>query len=274
MSTRVSTPASDEVVDIIATLDRTRANKLFTGNSLIGLHEPIVQALTGPAWTLKRAYEQRAVFIQSFRPHTHVSDDYRRLFMAMAEAGHAQGVLGMIHATGRKDRCFAGNQPLISMGTLTAMVSYDSTLIAPVVHFLSRAATSMLPEEPSALLKALIKGFDPESLYAGRWLEAIQRQVSVRSLETLGMRGEMSQAPYWVAQLLIAKTPEQTAVASAVVAGMISKKELSVDDITGLNLDTGQKMRLVKGLGLSQESVGFKRVISSRNHSIEPSYQL
>jgi hypothetical protein len=269
-----STSTPEDLIEIFATLDTSRVRELFTGRALVGLHELLVEAMQCKNWLGKGLYDERANFLQSLRPFTKDVDDYRRLFMVMVEAGHAQGVLGMLHATGRKERVMLGHQPLITMGTLTGLVKYAPEAIQPVIHFLTKASISMLPEEPASLFKALIKAYDPNMNFSGRWLEAIQGLSRTRSLAALGMKGVQQTPSFWLTTLVTSKVAGQTKVAAAVVAGLMAKGEIEKEQLQKIPFEDGHKLRLIKELGLNPEIFNVRHVASSREKTVMPSYRL
>ncbi len=274
MNAPTSKPSADEVIQIIADLDTARIGQLFTGNSLLGLHEPIIEAMRSRNWLGMKLYEPRANFLQAMRPYTNQTDDYRRLFMAMAESGHVQGVLGMLHATGRKDRVFAGNQPLLTMGTLAGLVLTHGKEISPVIHFLTRAAAATLPDEPAALIRTMIKHFNPTEMFAGKWLEAIQGMVKARTLGTLGFSGEKEKSYHWLESLVTTEDAKQMKVSASVVAGLMAKGDIKLDDLKSVPFDDLHKIRLVKELGIAPEALNIQHISSSRSRVIEPSFRL
>lgn len=269
-----STSTPEDLIEIFASLDTTRVRELFTGQALVGLHELLIDAMKCKNWLGKGLYDDRASFLQSLRPFTKEVDDFRRLFMVMVEAGHSQGVLGMLHATGRKERVMLGHQPLITMGTLTGLVKYSPDQIQPVIHFLTKAAISMLPDEPGSLFKALIRAYDPNMHFSGRWLEAIQGLTRTRSLAALGMKGAQQTPSYWLTTLVTSKVASQTKVAAAVVAGLMAKGEIQKDQLQQIAFEDGHKLRLIKELGLDPEIFNVKHVASSRTKTVMPSYRL
>lgn len=269
-----TTTSPDELIEIFATLDTQRVSQLFTGQALVGLHEPLIEAMKCKKWLGNSGYDERATFLQAFRPFTKATDDYRRLFMVMVEAGHTQGVLGMLHACGRKERVMLGNQPLITMGTLTSLVKYMPETIAPALHFLSRAAVSMLPDEPSSLFKALTKGYDSNMKFAGRWLEAIQGLTRTRTLSTLGQQGPRQTSSYWLTTLVTCKSSKDMKIAAAVVAGLISKGEIQKEQLQNIPFEDEHKLRLIKELGLEPGIFNVIHVASSKAKTIQPSYRL
>lgn len=269
-----TTSTPDELIEIFATLDTQRVRELFTGHALVGLHEPLVEAMRCKKWLGNSGYDERATFLQALRPFTKATDDYRRLFMVMVEAGHTQGVLGMLHACGRKERVMLGNQPLITMGTLTGLVKYMPETIAPALHFLCRASICMLPEESSALFKALTKGYDPNMKFSGRWLEAIQGLARLRSLASLGLQGSQQTPSYWVETLVSSKGLKETKVAAAVVAGLMAKGEIEKEMLQKIPFESAHKLRLIKELGLDPGIFNVIHIASSKSKTIQPSFRL
>jgi len=269
-----TTPMPDELIEIFASLDTHRVKQLFTGQALVGLHEPLIEAMKCKNWLGKACYDDRASFLQSLRPHTKSVDDFRRLFMVMVEAGHTQGVLGMLHACGRKERVMLGNQPLITMGTLTALVKYIPEMIEPTIHFLTRASISMLPEEPASLFRAITKAYDPTSGLSGRWLEALQGLSRTRSLSSLGFTGAQQTPSYWLTALVTSKVAKETKIAAAVVAGLIAKGEIQKEQLQKIPFEDEHKLRLIKELGLEPSTFSVRHVASSRTKTVQPSYRL
>lgn len=264
----------EQALKIIEDLDASQVGLVFAGDALRDLHEPLIMVLQSDRWRSRYWNDERIAFLDSMRAYSGCGDNYRRLFAAMCESGSTQGVLRMIHATGRKDRCMTGNQPLITMGSLVALIRTNPKAIEPVIHFLSRAAVSTMAEEPKALMQALRKQFQPLSIFSGRWLEAIHLQAKSRSTEALGLKGDMSAPAYWLKEMVCSATPRDNQIASAIVAGCLARGSLKLEDIQRIDLDDVQKVRIVKSLGLDPHKMDFSRVVSSASKHISPSYQL
>lgn len=265
---------SPDVVDIIRTLDTDQAGHLFTPGALDHLHEPIVKAFCSQQWRSKHLYQEREAFLNAVSKHQHNTDAYCTLFNATCEAGATQAALHLIRATGRRDRPFVGKQPLITMGTVAQMMMICRDGVAPVIHFLSRAAVSCLPEEPIALFRALRKQYDPQCKYSGRWQEAIQNLVKSRSPDALGLTGNERDPSYWVGQMINARQPNHQELASAVVAGLITKQALSIEEIASLDLSMQQKVRVVKSLNIDPDHLDISKIVSSQTRETAPSFRL
>lgn len=273
---RSKTPYLDglDVVDIIRTLDADKAETLFQPNAIDYLHEPITQAFASPQWRSKYGYQEREAFLSAISRHKHQADTYCALFNTACEAGATQAVLHLIRATGRRDRSFVGKQPLITMGTVVQMMTLNRDGVAPVIHFLSRAAVSALPEEPVAMFRALRKQYDPQCKYSGRWQEAIQNLVKSRSPDALGLVGAERTPNYWVGQMISARQPYHQEIATAVVAGLISKGVLSIEELAQRDMSMQQKVRVVKSLNIEPSQLDIAKIVSSQARETEPSFRL
>jgi hypothetical protein len=63
-------------------------------------------------------------------------------------------------------------------------------------------------------------------------------------------------------------------VSASIVAGLMAKGDIKIDDLKAVPFDALHKIRLIKELGIAPEELNIQHISSSRSRVIEPSFRL
>jgi hypothetical protein len=250
-------------------LDYRKLPQLYDDKSLANMHEFLVGIFRTPLWKSPEYFDQRNSFIQSIKLINATDADHRRVFLAMADAGNAHGVISYLHMVGRKEGVFLkGHQALLTTDDLEKMVKDLGKDIAPVIHFLCRASVPSGNKNLPRLWRELNKAYDPMGKNPERFLEGMQTLVARFGIKALGIGKDDVDHDVWVDRFLNSKEVSIKDVASAVVAGQLYARRLGRQELVNQSVDFSSKMRLVNDLGFDTNVIDIMRV--SRSHNIKP----
>lgn len=262
---RTSRLDDDEVLAIFGRLQAHRLAEAYDNNSLTDRHDVLVSVFNSDTWKNPKHYEQRKVFIQTIGGLNAAPADHRRVFHAMAEASNSHGVVEYLHTLGAKERVFLkDHSALIATHELAQMFRDQGSRLAAVSHFLTRAVTAGAPNSIPNLWEAMVNSFEPDAKFKERMQEGMSQMVRRFGLKSLGLGKDDLDHKAWVDKFFTTEVEHTQGVASAVLAGQISKKRLTKEDLLAECRDFTSQMRLVNNLGFAMEDFGARAVIRTQ----------
>lgn len=256
------------IKDILTTFDTRRMGELFGTNSLEGMHGLLVQIFQSSAWMSPepRVFKERNEFILKLNDHVIDSDDHRRIFRAMAEAPNAHGVATYLHMLRRKENVFlSDHSALFTIDDLTALVKDRGAKLTPAIHFLTRAVSAGHGDGKPELFRAMVRAFDPEFKLSSRYELALSNIVKRWGVKALGLAENDATVDKWVKQFFHSEDPKTQRVATAILAGQMHRRHLSLYDLCKVAHGPVAKKRLVQSFDVDPEFFGFKAIKSSHD---------
>jgi hypothetical protein len=238
------------------------------------MHEFLVDIFRSSLWKNPEHFEKRNSFIQSIKLVNANDADHRRVFLAMADAGNAHGVISYLHMIGNKEGVFLkGHQALFTTDDLVKMVKDLGKFISPVIHFLCRASVSSGNKNLPKLWRELSKAYDPSIKNHERFLEGMQTLVARYGIKSLGLGEHDVDHGKWVDRFLNSSEMAIKDIASAVVAGQLVSRRMGRQELVDQSTEFSSQMRLVNDLGFDANVIDIKRVV--RSHAItKPTFRL
>lgn len=264
----------DEVKAVFVGLQAHRLHEVYDNNSMKDLHEVLVDVFQTEVWKNPKYYDQRNVFLETIKGLNADPADHRRAFLAMAEAANPHAVVGYMRLFGGKDRVFLkDHSALITTDELAQMFRDRGSKMAPVSHFLCRAATSGLPGSLPQLWKAVAKAYDPNTRLKERMQEGMSALVRRFGLKSLGIGDHDKDHAPWVDKFFNTELVEVQEVASSILNGQMASRHLTKEDLLETRPDFVGKMRLVNQLGFDMKDFDVKHVIRTED-SKHRAYQM
>lgn len=264
----------DEVRSIFVRLQAHRLNEVYDNRSMKDLHEVLVDIFQSDVWRKPQYYDQRNLFIETIKGLNADPADHRRAFLAMADAANPHAVVAYMRQFGGKERVFLkDHSALITTDELAQMFRDRGVSMAPVSHFLCRAATAGTPGSLSQLWKAMTDAFDPNVRHKERMQEGMSTLVRRFGLKSLGIGKDNRDHNQWMDRFFYSDITQVQEIASSVVAGQIAGLYLTKQDLLDTLPDFSGKMRMVTQLGLDMKDFEMNK-ISRTGETRQPDYRI